>query len=169
MSPERLKEVIDEHGIKTVVDLRLGGPGDMEYGVSERRVVEESGATYVHAKLRSSALPTQQRMDRIFEALDSAQTPVLFHCTDGVHRTGFATVLWLTEHEGVSFDAAMKQISLWYGYFEPEQRLKSAVNGEPTLISLLFDFEQSPSKQKKSLRAWLEQDIYPTLAFDPSS
>ncbi|MCB0346645.1 MAG: tyrosine-protein phosphatase [Bdellovibrionales bacterium] len=169
MQPERLAQVIKDFKIKTVVDLRLGGPGDLKYGVSEKQVVESSGAAYVHAKFRSSALPTQQRLDRLFRVLDTAQSPILFHCADGVHRTGFATVLWLVEKENLSFSQAMEQISLWYGYFEPEQLFKKLVSGEPNLLSPLFWYEDKHATDGPGLRAWLEGEIYPTLRSDLSS
>ena len=169
MNPERLKRVIREYKIKTVVDLRLSGPWDYQYGVSEREVVEETGAKYYHSKLRSSALPTQQRVDRLYRVIDEAETPVLFHCDDGVHRTGFATVLWLVEKEGYSFSDAMRQISLWYGYFEPEQLIRRAINGEPSLLSLLFEYEDDRKAQELGLRTWIETKAYPALRDDPTS
>lgn len=169
MNPQQLTEVIRHYGIRTVVDLRLGGPFDLEHGVTEPQVVSETGAKYIHAKLRSSAAPTKQRLKRLLAVVDKAETPVLFHCHDGVHRTGFALVLWLVEREGVSFDEAMRQVSLWYGYFQPEQIVRSWIDGEPQLIAVLFRYAAARASTGIALRAWLEEVLYPTLIDDPQS
>ncbi|MCC6954862.1 MAG: tyrosine-protein phosphatase [Deltaproteobacteria bacterium] len=155
MPPDELERVYREHGVRTVLDLRLGAENAEALTIAERLRVEQLGGDYVHFPLRGSRVPTHEQMRELISILDNAKTPVLVHCTSGSHRSGLVAAVWLMTQEGQSVDVAKGQLAPVFGFFRFERALKSYIQGHPTLDNLLWIFESKSRETGISFREWV--------------
>jgi protein tyrosine/serine phosphatase len=97
-TPEQLANIIKQHGIRTVVNLR--GPEVTGY-VDDAPTAQEYGACVVSLPI-SSIKPLSEdqlaTLRRIYE--DPRNYPILVHCEAGRARTGVAVALWRIERQG---------------------------------------------------------------------
>jgi protein tyrosine/serine phosphatase len=110
-SPERLTEICQRLGIRTVVDFRMPSPEvDAE--------AEALGDIEVrHAHLPTNQVPPQQVVDEFLAIMsDEANHPVLIHCEHGVGRTGLHAALYRIEFQGWSNKRARLEAWLLAGF-----------------------------------------------------
>ena len=150
-----LREVIDQYGIKTVIDLQRGSE-PFESGLNEGEVVTSRGAHYVHLRLLSSKANQKTRILNLIDVLKKYPTPMLIHCTNGTHRSGFASLLWLLEKKGVSLSEAKNQLTFRYGYSQLERNIQMTMQGHETLDSLIERFELETSTNPQSFLSWFQ-------------
>ncbi|MEM7499789.1 MAG: sulfur transferase domain-containing protein [Pseudomonadota bacterium] len=103
-----------EAGGRTVVTLR----GGQMFGSLplEAEACAAHGLDFKTIVLRSRDLPPQDELLGVIDALETIETPVLFHCKSGADRAGFMAALWLLVREGAGIEAAQEQLSLRYGH-----------------------------------------------------
>lgn len=160
MSRGDLEEVIREHGIKTVIDLRLDEDfRDPASQLTEGDVAALQGARYVHVPFSSRFANQEPQVLNLLKIFDTAQTPVLVHCSSGTHRSGLAAAIWLLDKEHASLDRAYDQISIRYGFFSVERRLKSFFQGQPTLDALLGEYDIASAAAPQTFRQWIESEV----------
>jgi len=132
MPMDDLLDTVRERGIKTVLDLREEGQGELEL---ERETLEEAGIRYVN-------LPTPQvpTLDTVGKYLDLIQEedalPMLIHCEHGEGRSVLFSALYRIEVEGWQNEEARKATRMmsWRGSFAPGSRKGEFLRGyEPTL------------------------------------
>lgn len=117
LSPSHLREVLKEHGIQTVVNLRGGKPSSRWYH-DEQQVCAEQGAAYEVLSMRASALPRPRDLERLLNIFDHARYPVLFHCQGGADRSGLTATLYLSVYDHEPLDKALENGLTWrYGHF----------------------------------------------------
>lgn len=112
MSPNALKEVIETHGIKSV--LSLIGPN-----LTESNAVRSANADYFDVSISDRHKVTEPQMNRIIAMLRTAPKPVLIHCKAGADRTGLAASLYLYAIEGKPPGQAAEELTLFYGHMPP--------------------------------------------------
>lgn len=157
MNPKDLTETIQEHQIKTVIDLRLAvDDSDAEQGISEKEVVENAGGHYEHIPFSSARADQKEQIEKLLDAFDQAQTPVLVHCSSGTHRSGIASAIWLLEKEGQPVEVAENQISSRYGFFKFERDIKAFFQGKPTLDAVLSYYAKANTAERISFRDWIK-------------
>ena len=110
-SAEQLREWIDELGIKTVLRLRGGGPGNETYEQSAAPA-RDAGIAFVHVPISSRSYPSRADLLRLWDVFERAEYPVLVHCYWGADRTGLATGLYVLQRTG-DLDLARDQLSFW--------------------------------------------------------
>jgi len=113
LSGARLAEVVREHGIHSVINLRPVR-ADEDWHEEEMEAIDELGIPHYSVGMFQAS----PRVDRILELnalLDRAPQPVLFHCASGVDRTGLASVMVLLKQGEQSLDEIAKQVSWRYG------------------------------------------------------
>lgn len=115
LSPARLKEVIEERQIRTVVNLRGCCP-DFEWHRQECKVTHDTGVSQEDIFLSAVRLPSPTEVRRLLHVLDHSDYPILLHCRQGVDRTGLAAVMVQLLTGGVALTEAREQLSLRYGY-----------------------------------------------------
>lgn len=159
MVPSELADVVKSNGIKTVIDLRYGveEPGSKYFGESE--AAQQSGAEYVHFPLLGSRIVSPERLKELLDLLDRAQTPVLVHCSSGSHRSSLVSSIWLLEHEHATPAEAQAQFSRKYGFFLAERKLKSWMQGYPTIDQVLWDYLQNGAGKGFTFRQWVESGL----------
>lgn len=154
MSQERLLQVAHEHGIRTVIDLRMGGPTAKADQPIDPDALRHEGIRYVPLRLNSKRVPSPDRIHELLRIYSEAELPVLVHCSSGANRTGVASAIWLLEMEGRPLAEAKDQLSMRFGYTVLEYYLDVLGSGIPPLVDLLRQFETTGGGM--SFGAWVE-------------
>ena len=101
-TPDQFEKASDL-GYKTVINLR----GPEEEGNTDPALVEGLGMTYVSLPVNGSADLTEERARALAEALDSAESPVMVHCSSG-NRVGGLFALKAYYVDGLSPEEALE-------------------------------------------------------------
>ena len=102
LSPNVLRQFINDHGIRTVVNLRNTLTGD---DLAEEHYCRAQGLRFVRIEPLSldggqGAAPIDAGLKRFLDVMaDPTNHPVLLHCYRGVHRTGVYTAIYRVEFE----------------------------------------------------------------------
>jgi len=155
MSRADLDQIIKEHGIKSVIDLRLKKDQKDHSGESEQEVVENNGGRYFHVPLKSDRAAQQQGLEALLRAYDQAELPILVHCSSGTHRSGVASAIWMLDKEHATLKEAQQQLTAKYGFFKFERALKSLYTGQPTLDTIFGLYQSETEGSNESFRDWL--------------
>ncbi|HEX4765626.1 MAG TPA: tyrosine-protein phosphatase [Lichenihabitans sp.] len=116
LGADKLVALIDEHHIKTVLNLRGNDPGEGWYD-AEAKAVHDAGARYVSIGLSDSHEPDPATLAKLVDALKTAPKPLLLHCAAGADRAGLASAIYefLVMHRPPA--VADEQLSFRYGHF----------------------------------------------------
>jgi protein tyrosine/serine phosphatase len=151
LDEEDLKETIQAHHIRTVINLRGSNP-DTDWYTKEKEVCEKSGINHVDIKWSAQKLPPPNEMMALLEAFHTQPSPFLIHCKAGADRTGLAAAIYLIDKKGFTEQQASKtELTINHGhlaiypYFEMDEFL---------------DLYQESGKT--SLISWVETD-YPKI------
>ena len=101
--------------LKSVVNLRGGGPGDWWYG-NEIKSARESGIAYYDLPLSATRRPTRRELLQLIDLLDRCSYPLLIHCKSGADRTGLAVALYRMVRRAEPPEAALGSFSIEYGH-----------------------------------------------------
>jgi tyrosine-protein phosphatase SIW14 len=96
-------------GIKTVVDLRQGGPDD------EQTLLENAGMKFYSIPMTASYPPSEITIHQFLQVVnDPANQPVFVHCEDGHIRTGVMTAVYRITHDGWTADQAYAEMKKYH-------------------------------------------------------
>ena len=115
MEAKSLAGVIDQHGIKTVLNLRGSHPESPWYR-DERSTTLAAGATQVDMPMSSCEWMSRAQARALLEVLDSAERPLLVHCFHGSERTGLVSAFVELLRPGSTLADADRQFSVGYLY-----------------------------------------------------
>lgn len=124
MSAGRLASVIEEYGIRTVINLRGADPGDSWYE-RELEICRELGVAHHSIAMSSRRIPHKEELHELLNLFRTCERPILVHCQGGSDRSGLASALWAMEYKGRTKRRARKQLSSRYFHFQdrsPSQR-----------------------------------------------
>lgn len=79
-----------DRGVRTIVDLRAEENVDVD---TEK--LARLGMRYVHIPIRDGQVPSDEEVDRFFEAVDESDGITFVHCGAGVGRTGAMAASYL--------------------------------------------------------------------------
>ena len=113
--PNEIKEYIESHKIKTVIDFRHGEIGDELNPANLNEIEKEKlavdaiqGVNYVH--IPSVQIPSEDNLAEFFKVLDDSDSyPVLMHCHHGTGRAMIYSAIYRIEYEDQSNEEARKQ------------------------------------------------------------
>lgn len=114
--PSQLSSLLQEKGIRTVINLRGENPGRAWYD-DEIRVTEAAGVRHVSLPMSANVEPSPDLLARLIDTLGTAQQPMLIHCEAGADRSGLASALYQLINKGQSPAEADRQLSFRYGHF----------------------------------------------------
>ena len=107
-------------GVKTIINLI----GDEELDSREQRSVEAQGMRYIYIPMSTRRAPTATQIEQFLSVVnDASSQPVYVHCVGGRHRTGVMTAVYRMTRDGISGDAAfreMKQFNFGPDFLHPE-------------------------------------------------
>lgn len=116
MSGPELTRCIEDHKIKTVVNLRGEGP-DAPWYQDEVATCNSLGITHLNVRLSAKQLPPPEEARKLIEILQTAQQPILVHCRNGADRAGLASAAFLIVHQGIDAKSAVEQqLNLYFGH-----------------------------------------------------
>jgi hypothetical protein len=133
LSEEKLRRVIAEKHIRTVVNLRGCCP-DMDWYMNDARATHATGISQEDITLSAKRHPPPSEIRRLIEVFDRTEYPVILHCARGSDRTGLASavaVLLLTDG---GLPAARRQMWPRYGHLNA---------GRTALLDLFFDYYEA--------------------------
>lgn len=159
MPRDELIDTIRKHGIKTVIDLRLNDDAPDETGFTEAAAARQAGAAYRHIPLSSSRMDQRGSLLALMATYREAKGPILVHCSSGTHRAGVASAIWLLEQAGKSPAEAAGQLTLKYGFFQPERDLKAYFQGRPTLDRAIRDYAAVRRERGISFWEWVNSSV----------
>jgi len=111
---ERLAEMIDELGLRSVVTLR-GEDVDAPWFRDELALTRELGLEFRAVRLSGDHMPRRSRLVQLLDWIDTLPRPILLHCQGGVERAGLASAVAMLL-DGRSLASAEGQFALRYGY-----------------------------------------------------
>lgn len=114
LPPEKLKDFVAKHNIRTVVNLRGRAPSD--WYPLEARATQELRISQEDITTSANHLPSPTEMQRMVEVFDQTQYPILIHCQQGADRTGLACACYMLLYSDLPYDEAMEQLSPRYGH-----------------------------------------------------
>jgi len=115
MEAAQLSRVIQEYGIKSIINLRGTTDAPALYQ-GEMETAKRLGAQHYDFSLSATNEITVPQMDEIIRTLREAPKPVLIHCQAGSDRTGLISALYCLTLKGETPAQADRQLSVWYGH-----------------------------------------------------
>jgi protein tyrosine/serine phosphatase len=137
-----LRMVIEQYGIKTIVNLR-GENLDNAWYRAEKAVAAETGIAHVDIRMSANHLPPRETLLKLYDTFTDAEGPILIHCQAGADRTGAAAAIWRMM-QGDSREAAASETSVLHGHFAARH---------PTIDYLVSIFQPD--------RDWIENEYPP--------
>ena len=111
--PEDIADFVKEHNIKSIIDLRFPGTGDVvnnpeipvELIAEKKAAAKIKGLNYFN--IGSDQVPKPENLDYFFKVMDNkANYPVLIHCFHGVGRAEMYSAIYRIEYENWDRDEA---------------------------------------------------------------
>jgi protein tyrosine/serine phosphatase len=105
IEPSEIKNYIQKHNIKTVIDLR--DTVKHQYMLDEEKAALDKIANVKYINIRSGQIPNKQNLIDYYNVLDNKDNyPVLVHCYHGLGRTMLYVALYRIEYENMSNEDA---------------------------------------------------------------
>jgi protein tyrosine phosphatase (PTP) superfamily phosphohydrolase (DUF442 family) len=104
LPPEQLEGVIDDYGIRTVVNLRSVLENERgDWHTSQAELLERMGVELVDLPMHTGYPPDDVTLDAWLDVMGTPERqPVLVHCEHGVVRTGMMVGVYDIEHRSRS-------------------------------------------------------------------
>src|SRR4051812_43355777 len=156
-TPAALKEMVRDHGIRTVVNLR-GCCNPLDWYLDECRTTHDLDVAQEDISLSAGRLPSVHEMHRLVDVLDHSEYPLLIHCRRGSDRTGLVATLILLLETDIGVDEARAQMGLRYGHI---------ALGRPANLNRFFALyqgwlhERARDHSRAAFRQWIEQEYCP--------
>ena len=133
LSPEQMKSAIEEHGIRTVINLR-GSCIDTKWYAGEVRTTHAANVSQEDISLSAKRLPAIHEVHRLIDVLDHTERPILIHCQRGADRTGLVAAAAVLLECGSTLGDAREQLWPRYGHIR---------GGRTVVIDEFFDFYEA--------------------------
>jgi protein tyrosine/serine phosphatase len=114
MDAAQLSRVIQEYGIKSIINLRGTDAPALYQG--EMETAKRLGVQHYDFSLSATNEITVSQMDDVIRTLREASKPVLIHCQAGSDRTGLVSALYCLTLKGETPAQADRELSVWYGH-----------------------------------------------------
>ncbi len=122
-------------GIKTIVDLRGGGPRS----AAEEKLVKAAGMKYINIPMKGLQAPSDEEIWKALGILDdSSGWPVFIHCRRGKDRTGVVVACYRIVHDHWQNQKALEEARLagmsWVERAMQSYVLRFQPAGKPVLL-----------------------------------
>lgn len=113
MDAGQLSRVIQEYGIKSIINLRGTTDAPTLYQ-GEMKTAKRLGVQHYDFSLSATNEITVSQMDDVIRTLREAPNPLLIHCQAGSDRTGLVSALYCLTLKGETPAQADRELSVWY-------------------------------------------------------
>lgn len=120
---DRLGRWIEEHNIRSVLNLR-GGKPSYDWYAQEMRIVREHGVDYYELPMSAQMRPQKRELLQLIDLLGRARYPMLVHCKSGSDRTGLGVALYHLIVQKEPPEKALSGFSIFHAHiplFGPEK------------------------------------------------
>ncbi|MFM9996185.1 MAG: tyrosine-protein phosphatase [Phycisphaerales bacterium] len=115
LSGPELRRLIDDVGLKSVVNLRGANP--TSWYRSETAACRAAGVRHYDVAMSARELPEPEVALGLLSILREAPRPLLVHCRNGADRAGLAAAIYLIQDEGLGVEEAEAAgLSTWRGH-----------------------------------------------------
>ena len=135
LSLQGLKNMVNDHGIRTVISLRdATGPADEEEDYCRKRGIHFTRIPPRNWSAPDGSVPAEPGVRKFLEIMDRAEHyPVLVHCFRGVHRSGAYSAIFRMEYDRWTNEAALAEMQL-LGY--------DNLDGESDILTYLENYKR---------------------------
>jgi protein tyrosine phosphatase (PTP) superfamily phosphohydrolase (DUF442 family) len=116
LTKDELDSAIQEHGIRSILNLRGGYPGQPWYD-DEVAVSQAHGVAHYDYGLSAYRVVTAKQIGQILDIIRNAPKPLLVHCKSGADRAGLISALYRWADGDATAAQADGELSLVYGHF----------------------------------------------------
>jgi protein tyrosine/serine phosphatase len=148
-TPQRLRRLTRELGLKTLINLR--GKTQSGSDALSRDAALQLGLDFHDMSLESRGAPKADRIQRLHDIVRDMRGPALMHCKSGADRAGLAAGLCVLFHGGTARQA-LRQLSLRFGH------IKQAKTG---ILDAFFLRYQREAEGCKPFMDWVNEDYDP--------
>lgn len=110
LKPDELREMIQKHGIRTVINLR-GCCNTFDWYVDEGQATHDLNVSMEDITLSATRLPARNELLRLIDVLDHCEYPIVVHCRQGADRTSLAAAVALLLQSDADLKTALRQVS----------------------------------------------------------
>ena len=110
LSPEKLKSLVEQHGIRSILNLR-GGNYDAQWYQYESTYAKQHHMILIDHAMTAKKLVTNAEAKTLLSLMANAPKPMLIHCQHGSDRTGLVSALYVKYILGQTTEDAAKQLS----------------------------------------------------------
>lgn len=147
-SPDQLRAWRDEHGIRTVINLRGDTPAS--FTALEKRACADLGLDLHFLKIESRGAPDPELLKEARDLFATITYPALIHCKSGADRAGLISVFYLYCIEGVPLAEARQQLSNRYLHVSA---------GKTGILGFFWDeFARAQAATGVDFWTWLDRD-----------
>ena len=162
---QQLKDLIDVYKIRTVINLRGPNPGQPWYD-AEAATCTAKGVKLVNHRMSARALPPPDVLKGIVETLQTAEYPILIHCSGGADRTGAVSAIYrmLIQHQ--DRETASQELAYEFGHLS---------DFSPWMDTLVAVYEPKPewlawyAANVEHIRCVISPDSAPATSSAPAS
>jgi hypothetical protein len=157
LSEQKLRRVIAEKHIRTVVNLRGCCP-DTDWYMNDARATFATGTSQEDITLSAKRYPPPSELCRLIEVLDHTEYPIIFHCAAGADRTGLASTIALLLLTDATLAKARRQMWPRYGHLNA---------GRTAVLDQFFDYYEATlasrgeSHTPDRFRKWVATEYCP--------
>ncbi len=152
LSAGTLENIVQKHGIKTVVSLRRPKP-DARWYENEKAAAESLGIGHHDIAMDLTFFPRIDHLLELRDLLEGAPKPLLVHCRAGADRTGLASIMARLLDGSSSLAEARTQVSWEYHAIREDSMGIPFFNG---YVAWLESSDLSHSKDQ--FNHWLENE-----------
>jgi protein tyrosine phosphatase (PTP) superfamily phosphohydrolase (DUF442 family) len=111
----QLKELIKEHHLASILNLRGGSSRDWWY-TAEVQAAEKGGVAFFDVPLSATRRPSRRDLLVLIDLFDHCTYPLLIHCKAGADRTGLASAIYLMTQRGEPPRQAARSFSIYHSH-----------------------------------------------------
>jgi protein tyrosine phosphatase (PTP) superfamily phosphohydrolase (DUF442 family) len=157
LSEQKLRRVIADKGIRTVVNLRGCCPETAWY-LGDARASHAAGVSQEDLTFSAKRIPHPGEVRRLVEVFDRTDYPIILHCAAGADRTGVASAIAVLLLTAADVPAARRQMWPRYGRVSV---------GRTAVLDTFFDYYEAwlagrgEAHAPDLFRRWVATDYCP--------